>query len=179
MMRMQRSSNPSEAAMSGRMFLACCAVALALVGCATLPSVGTEPIDPRYSVGGGEWNSGGGITVVARAFERDGATVICGAWTMHQQSGLTSELNYDVLEAGSVFLGRDRAVQNLSFMRRVPYSDNIAGEQANCVATGLLWKADYATAPARVRLPRMAFTLDWETHHVVVFRETQRAEIIR
>jgi len=165
--------------MLARTFLVGCAAGLAVAGCATVTPVGTDPVDRRYSVGGGEWNSGGGITVVARAFERDGATVVCGAWTMNRQSGLTSELNYDVLEAGSVFLGRDRAVQNLSFMRLVPYSDNIAGEQANCVATGLPWKADYATAPARARLPRMAFTLDWETHHVVVFRETQRVEIIR
>jgi len=161
------------------MFLACCAVALALVGCATLPSVGTEPIDPRYSVGGGEWGSGGGITIVARAFERNGVTVICGAWTMHKQSGLTSELNHDVLEAGSVFLGRDRAVQNLSFMRRVPHSGNIAGEQANCVAPGLPWKADYAAARARVRIPRMVFLINRKPSDRVVFRETQRAEIIR
>ena len=165
--------------MSGRMFLARCAVALALVGCATVPSVGTDPIDPRYSVGGGEWGSGGGITIVARAFERNGVTVICGAWTMDRQSVLTSELNDNVMEAGSVFLDGDRAVQNLSFMRLVPYSDNIAGEQANCVAAGLPWKADYAAAPARVRMPRMVFTLDRRPADRVVFRETQRAKIIR
>ncbi len=73
----------------------------------------------------------------------------------------------------------DRAVQNLSFMRLVRYSDNIAGEQANCVATGLPWKADYALVPARVRLPRIAFTLGRRPANRVVFRETHRAEIIR
>ena len=166
--------------MSGRMFLAWSAVALALAGCTTATPVGTDPIDSRYSVGGGEWNSGGGITIVARAFERNGVAVICGAWTMDRQSGMTSELNNDVLAAGSVFLDGDRAVQNLSFMRRVPYSDNIAGEQANCVATGLSWKADYTTSPARVRLPRMVFEgLDREMGEFVKFRETRRAAIIR
>jgi hypothetical protein len=165
--------------MSSITFFVRCVAGLALAGCATFISVGTEPIDSRYSVGGGEWGSGGGITIVARAFERNGVTVICGAWTMDHQSGLTSELNDDVLEAGSVFLDGDRAVQNLSFMRLVPYSDNIAGEQANCVAAGLPWKADYATAPARVRLPRMVFTLGRRPADRVVFRETQRAEIIR
>ncbi len=98
---------------------------------------------------------------------------------MDRQSVMTSELNDAVLEAGSVFLDGDRAVQNLSFMRPVPYSDNIAGEQANCVAAGLPWKADYDAAPARVRIPRMAFTLDLRPVNRVVFRETQRAEIIR
>ena len=152
---------------------------LALVGCATVTSVGTDPIDSRYSVGGGEWSSGGGITIAARAFERNGVTVICGAWTMDRQSVVTSELNDAVLEAGSVFLDGDRAVQNLSFMRLVRYSDNIAGEQANCVASVRPWKAEYAAVPARVRIPRMAFPLDADTGNFAVFRETQRAEIIR
>jgi len=166
--------------MSGRMFLAWSAVALALAGCTTATPVGTDPIDSRYSVGGGQWSSGRGITVVARAFELNGVTVICGAWAMDSQGGLTRDYNDDVLEAGSVFLDGDRAVQNLSFMRRVPYSDNIAGEQANCVATGLSWKADYTTSPARVRLPRMVFEgLDAEMGEFVKFRETRRAAIIR
>ncbi len=178
-MRMQRMSDPSEAAMSGITFLARCAAGLALVGCATAASVGTDPIDPRYSVGGGEWDSGGGITIAARAFERNGVTVICGAWTMDRQSVVTSELNDAVLEAGSVFLDGDRAVSNLSFMRLVRYSDNIAGEQANCVAIGLPWKTDYATVPARVRLPRMTFKRGGRPANRVVFRETQRAKIIR
>ncbi len=178
-MRKQRMSDPSKAAMSGITFLVRYAAVLALVGCATAASVGTDPIDSRYSVGGGEWSSGGGITIAARAFERNGVTVICGAWTMDRQSVVTSELNDFVLEAGSIFLDGDRAVSNLSFMRLVRYSDNIAGEQANCVASGLPWKADYAAAPARVRIPRMAFTLDLRPVNRVVFRETQRAEIIR
>ncbi len=179
MMRMQRLSNPSKAAISARTFLVLCAAGLALVGCATVTSVGTDPIDSRYSVGGGEWSSGGGITIAARAFERNGVTVICGAWTMDRQSVMTSELNDAVLEAGSVFLDGDRAVQNLSFMRLVRYSDNIAGEQANCVAVGLPWKADYDAAPARVRIPRMAFAQGDLPENFLVFRETPRAEIIR
>ncbi len=178
-MRKQRMSDPSKAAMSGITFLVRYAAVLALVGCATAASVGTDMIDLRYSVGGGEWDSGGGITIAARAFERNGVTVICGAWTMDRQSVMTSELNDEVLGAGSVFLDGDRAVQNLSFMRLVRYSDNIAGEQANCVAAGLPWKADYAAAPARVRMPRMAFVLGRKPANRVVFRETQRAKIIR
>ncbi len=165
--------------MSGRIFLVRCAAVLALVGCTTATPVGTDPIDPRYSVGGGEWDSGAGIAIAARAFERNGVAVICGAWTMDRQSVVTSELNDDVLEAGSVFLDGDRAVQNLSFMRLVRYSDNIAGDQANCVAAGLPWKADYAAAPARVRIPRMAFAQGDLPENFLVFRETPRAEIIR
>ena len=152
---------------------------IALVGCATATPVGTDQIDLRYSVGGGKWNTGGGITIVARAFERNGVTVICGAWTMDRQSVLTSKLNEQVMQAGSVYLGGDRAVQNLSFMRLVPYSNNIAGEQANCVAASLPWKADYVAVPTRVRLPRRAFRVYAESGNFAVFRETNRAEIIQ
>ncbi len=176
---MQRLSNPSKAVMLVRTFLAACAAGVVLVGCATATSVGTDPIDPRYSLGGGQWDSGGGITIVARAFERNGVTVVCGAWTMDRQSVVSSDFNGNVMEAGSVFLDGDRAVQNLSFMRQLPYSDNIAGKQANCVASSLAWKADYATAPARIRMPRMTFVLGRKSANRVLFRETQRAEIIR
>ncbi len=165
--------------MTGTIFLARCAAGLALAGCVTVTSVGTDQIDSRYSIGGGQWSSGGGITIAARAFEQNGITVICGAWTMDRQSVMMIEYNYDVLEAASVYLDGDRAVQNLSFMRQVQYSDNIAGEQANCVATGHPWKADYAAARARVRIPRMSFR-HWHQNSIqLVFRETQRAEIIQ
>ncbi len=96
-MRTQRLSNPSKATMLARTFLVRCAAGLALVGCATVTSVGTDPIDPRYSIGGGQWNSGGGITIAARAFERNGVTVICGAWAMDSQSVRTRDYNDDVL----------------------------------------------------------------------------------
>ena len=159
--------------------LAPCVAGLVVAGCATVTPVGNEQIDPRYSLGGGEWNSGGGITIAARTFERNGVVVVCGAWTMDRQSVLTSELNDNVVAAASVFVGGDRAVNNLSFMRLVPYSDNISGEQANCVATDRPWKAGYSPASTRVRIPRMAFDLDEESGEYLVFRETPRAEIIR
>jgi hypothetical protein len=77
--------------------------------------------------GGGEWNTGGGVTVVARVFERNGATVVCGAWTTDRQSVLTINLNYNVMETGSVYLGRTRVVQNLGFMARAPYAGRLFG----------------------------------------------------
>ena len=67
--------------------LICGALVLGLVagGCTQHPSVGTDTVGPGYVTGGGEWNSGGGVTVVVRIFERGGATVVCGAWTTDRQ----------------------------------------------------------------------------------------------
>ena len=134
--------------------------ALLAVACTRFAIVGNDTIGPGYATGGGEWNSGGGITIVVRAFERGGATVVCGAWATDQQSVLSINQNRDVMEAASIYIGRTRIVQNLVFMARVPYSDNISGGQANCVASSVPWRAQFAVTGPRTRIPRMSFGSD-------------------
>ena len=171
--------------MSGFLRGAVLGIGLALVACTRFTDVGTDTIGPGYATGGGEWNSGGGITAVARAFERDGATVVCGAWATDWQSGLSANLNYGVMETGSVYIGRTRIVQNLVFMARVPYSDNISGAQANCVASSVPWRAEFAENGPHLRFPRVAYPPDGEPEtgggggSPLIFRETARSEIIR
>ncbi len=57
-----------------------------LAACAQGALVESQWVGPDYAIGGGEWDSGGGITNVARAFERNGITIVYGAWTTDQQS---------------------------------------------------------------------------------------------
>ncbi len=171
--------------MSGLLRGAVLGIGLAVAACTRFTDVGTDTIGPGYATGGGEWNSGGGITAVARAFERGGATVVCGAWATDRQSVLSANMNYNVMETGSVYIGRTRIVQNLVFMARVPYSDNISGAQANCVASSVPWLAEFAEMGPRLRFPRVVFPADGgdEPHggggSSLVFRETARPEIIR
>ncbi|NIP76308.1 MAG: hypothetical protein GTN90_10125 [Xanthomonadales bacterium] len=82
-------------------------LALALLAaCAPrLEPAGTDTIAPGYAVGGGDWDSGGGITAVARIFERDGRTVVCGAWMTDRQSALSVLYNEDIIAAGSISAG--------------------------------------------------------------------------
>ncbi len=156
-----------------------------MVACTRYADVGTDSIGPGYATGGGEWNSGGGITAVARAFERGGATVVCGAWATDQQSVLSANMNHDVMQTASVYIGRTRIVQNLGFMARVPYSDNISGAQANCVASSVPWRAEFAENGPRLRFPRVAYPLDGGDEDSggggdsLIFRETARPEIVR
>jgi hypothetical protein len=158
---------------------------LSVSGCERYATVDAENVGTEYVTGGGEWNTGGGVTVVARVFERNGATVVCGAWTTDRQSVLTINLNYNVMEIGSVYLGRTRVVQNLGFMARVPYSDNITGAQANCVASSRPWRPEFAETEPRLRFPRVAYLADGGDKLAaggggsVVFRETARPQIIR
>lgn len=107
------------------------ALVLGLVagGCTRHAGVGTDTVGPGYVTGGGEWNSGGGVTAVVRIFERGGVTVVCGAWTTDRQSVLSINQNDDAIEAGSVYAGKTRLAMNLAFMARVPYADNISGAQ--------------------------------------------------
>jgi hypothetical protein len=50
-----------------------------------LEPAGTDAIAPGYVTGGGEWDSGGGVTAVARVFGRGGRTIVCGAWMTDNQ----------------------------------------------------------------------------------------------
>lgn len=154
--------------------------ALGLVAaCSGFARVGADFIDQRYATGGGEWSGGGGITAVVRVFERGGVTVVCGAWTTDRQSVLTMNLNSDVIQAGSVYVGKTRVAQNLGFMAEFAYSENIAGAQANCVASTAPWQAAFAAATPHFRFPQMVFLIDSNGGNREAFRQTERPGIIR
>ena len=159
-------------------------LAVVVGGCTRYASVGTDTVGPGYVTGGGKWNTGGGVTAVVRVVERGGATVVCGAWTTDWQSSLTINLNEDVIETGSIYFGNTRLVQNLGFMARVPYSDNISGAQARCVASPVPWRAEFAEQGPRVRFPRLQYPSDGGDEMVgggglpLIFRETARPDIV-
>jgi len=165
--------------MSGFLSHVALTLGLLTLGCTQYDNVGTDTVDPSYATGGGEWRCGGGITTVARVFERDGVAVVCGAWTTDSQSTVTSELNEDVMEAASTYIGKTRIVQNLAFMNRVRYSDNIAGAQANCVASTVPWRPEFAATPPRLRFPAMVFPLGKKSGDNATFRQSRRPMIVR
>ena len=156
-------------------------LALMAAACTRYEPAGFDTIGPGYTVGGGEWNTGGGITAVARAFERDGTTMVCGAWTTDRQSVLSYTYNRDVMETGSVSLAGERLVQNLSFMAQVPYSQNISGQQARCVATSVPWRSEFGGSKVQLSFPRFVVPHDDEEDGGgdLVFRERPRPDILR
>ena len=157
---------------------------LVAAACTGYPIVGSESVVSEYVTGGGAWNTGGGISAVVRAFPRDGATVVCGAWATDRQSTLTVELNGEVMQTASVHLGGERLVQGLGFMRRVTYADNISGAQANCVVSKVPWQESFANTEPVFRFPRMVFPDDGDfgwgmigSRNDRVFRQTERPDI--
>ena len=154
---------------------------LALAGCAIHEDAGLDTVGPGYSTWGGAWNTGGGISAVVRVFERNGAVVVCGAWATDRQSALSRNLNEDVMQAASAYLGRTRLVQGLGFMPRVPYADNISGAQARCVVSKVAWAPGFDPAGANLRFPRYGILEDagdFGFGNAVVFRQTDRVPIV-
>ena len=129
-----------------------------LFGCAAPagPPAGADRIAPGYVSGGGDWSSGGGITAVARAFGRDGRTVVCGAWMTDRQSVISFNSNDSVMAVASVSAGDTRLVSNLLFMSRLEYSDDITGQSANCVYSTEPWTERLAASQVNLRFPRLS-----------------------
>lgn len=141
-------------------------------------------VGPEFVTGGGEWNTGGGITTVVDLREHNGATVVCGAWTTDRQSALTHGRNREVMAAASVYAGGTRLVHDLGFMTRVPYADNLVGARANCVRTSVPWREEFAETEPRVRIPRIVHAEVADAPggmggNVLVFREASRPDIVR
>lgn len=133
------------------------ALCLALAACARYAMVGPDTVGPGYVSGGGGWSTGGGITVAARAMERNGVTVLCGAWATDRQSALSAALNEDVIDAGGLMLGGQKAIRGLGFMPRARDLDHLAGAPAACAASSLPWRPEYGAEGPEIRLPTMDF----------------------
>ena len=46
---------------------------------------------------------------------------------------------------------------DLGGMLRLPYENNLTGQQANCVLSNLPWTEQLSGAPVRMRFPRLSF----------------------
>ncbi len=158
--------------------LSLAALCLTLAGCERHALVGPDTVGPGYVTGGGTWDSGGGITVAARALERNGATVLCGAWATDRQSVLSVMLNEQVIAAGRLALGGRPAVRDLGFMPRIRDIGRLAGAPAMCVASPLPWRPEYAAGP-EIRLPTMNFAFGSDRPQVVRFRPGPRPLLAR
>ncbi|MFD1157041.1 hypothetical protein [Roseovarius aestuarii] len=130
-------------------------VATALSACAlpktdVVARLGADPV-----TSGGTYTSGGGLTVAVDLREWQGQTLVCGVWAKsRQQSVLTARAEHQVLGSGAVFLGQERFLSNLLYMRQVDPAPSYGGREANCANTGRAWQSSYATLRPTIRIPR-------------------------
>jgi hypothetical protein len=98
------------------------------------------------------YESGGGITLAVDLQDNQGRAMVCGVWAQSdQQSILTKGKAKEVLDTGSVVIGRDTAVRGLRFMKEVPPMADYGNQQAACLMTDQTWQPGLR---ADVRLPR-------------------------
>lgn len=126
-----------------------------LIAVAASASAATSKLGQSHVVSGGEYSSGGGISVAAEVRNHSGRTLVCGVWAQSRnQSILTKLVERRVLDSGSVFLGRERIVHGLLFMNEVAPAKSFANETAGCVLTNRAWQASDANKQVVIRIPR-------------------------
>ncbi len=135
---------------------------LALSAC--MPAAGTAPasggaIDGSYGIGGARWESGTTVYAFAGARQEGGQVTLCAAWTVEADSALAAPANEKVIGAAVVTLAGDRIAQGLGFARRMTFAGTdfaaYQGAPADCVRTGVPWRAEYGTARPEISFPRM------------------------
>ncbi|MEM7176760.1 MAG: hypothetical protein AAGD47_06710 [Pseudomonadota bacterium] len=146
--------------------------ALACAACLGIAEVADQStVDPSYVSGGGFWNEGSTISVVAKAEPRGDRLAICGAWAINTSSALTVGYNHDVIGAAVIQLDGSNIINNLRFMNLVPYSQNIAGQTSNCTITDIAWEPDMNDR-IEIRIPRQGFERQDPTGQpLLVFRQ--------
>ena len=154
-----------------RTFMLCMTLAANAGACTKPAPVATEAVTEDYVLGSGKWDSGGGITIVAKAFEQNGEAVVCGAWATDRQSVITVALNDAIMGAASVHAGDTRLVQNLQFMTKASAPSALITSYASCVSSGQSWQDSFAT-DLHISIPRQRFSVGDRFGKYVVFRQT-------
>ena len=146
-----------------------------LAACTAYPTVSKFDgnLSDDVALGGGSYDSGGGITVAASLQERNNMTAVCGVWAQSdEQSVLTKNLARNVVASGVVSVNNKAVVRGLSFMREVPPAADYSGIPANCQVTTMPWQ-DVSADQISVRIPRQVVALELDEFSggiVVVFR---------
>jgi len=153
-----------------------CLVAGCVTATAPLPG---ETVSADYTVSGGEWNQGGTISVLVRAFQSDGNVAFCGVWTTAGAPAIASLYDGEVVSAASLFIAGRSVILGLSALPQAPSRADMTGTATACGRTDEPWQPEFAGAPAQVRFPRMIFEGDDDGDYApLIFREAPVPRII-
>jgi hypothetical protein len=129
--------------------------ALGACGPSTTTSTGATRLGQSPALSGGSYTTGGGITIASELRQINGMTGICGAWSESEaQQIFTKGSASDVLASASIFVGGQKLLQNLQFMRKVVPTADYSGVEANCVTTRRPWQPGDEARKPQVRIPQ-------------------------
>ncbi|MDT8345957.1 MAG: hypothetical protein RQ752_16135 [Thermohalobaculum sp.] len=139
----------------------------------------SEPVDARYSVSGGTFDTGGDLIVMLRAFETDGRVGICGAKTRTRESAMSLPYGHFVEGAGVVQLAGARIFQGIRRLPEYPFADDMTGVSAKCMVADRAWRPEFDTASPVVRFARMPFGGEGRGDYDTIFRSAPVPDVIR
>ena len=106
---------------------------------APAPQAGANPrLGPDPVLGGGEYSTGGGLTVAVELREMNGRTGLCGVWAQSRRLTVyVRRAGHCVLSKGTIALDDRVLTHDLGFLKRVAPAHSYAGAPAGCGAAGL------------------------------------------
>ena len=118
-------------------------------------AVTAYPLGQNAAMTGGEYTTGGGITVAMEAREIGGKLGLCGVWAQSRRmSAYTSNAASRVLAKGVARLNGEVVATDFRFLNRVLPAASYAGAPATCVVLNRPWQAFYRQAPLQLRIPK-------------------------
>ena len=115
-----------------------------LAACTQVERTDSDVIDASYGVGGGAFDSGPVLYIIAGVRERAGKTVVCGAWALDGRSGLLAHSSHEVLDGARITAGGQTLMSGLIDFRKLRFRQNQTGRKANCFITEVPWLPDFA-----------------------------------
>lgn len=140
------------------------ALALALTASATQSAAQAGEavrLGPSPVLGGGEYSTGGGVTVAVELRNRAGRTGLCGVWAESERLTVyVRRKGWRVLQKGTITLDGRVLTHNLNFLNQVAPAASYAGAPAGCVRLDRPWRAGDEARKLEIRIPRQDLHFD-------------------
>lgn len=115
-------------------------------------------LGPRPFMAGGEYSTGGGITVALELRRIGAQTGVCGVWSESRRlSGYLSGKSRDVLARGNIVIDGTPAHHGLGFLRQTDPAKSYGGADADCIRIKRPWRED---GRVEVRIPRQLVVME-------------------
>ncbi len=121
----------------------------------------TIKLGPNPTLSGGEYSTGGGITVAMEMRQIGGQAHVCGVWA--QSERLTAYVRgkgREVLARGKVEMNGRTLTHDLGFLRNVAPAESYGGATAGCTGLGRAWQPGDAGGQPKARIPRLQVVFD-------------------
>jgi len=113
------------------------------------------PLGQSAVLTGGEYTTGGGLTVAMEQREIGGKLGLCGVWAESTSMSIyTKNAASRVLAKGKATLNGQVVATDFRFLNQVLPAPGYTGAPAACVVTNRVWQARDAQAVLQLRIPR-------------------------